>query len=974
MAATDPSDGAEHSASELREFFELVRRHLVLIAASAAAALVLGVGWLATRTPVYRATATILLEQSQPTGGVLGELAALRSAPAAASEIALLRSRSLASKAILPPPDGSVPTPENPHSSRHLGLTTLVESPDQQPILRLVHQVAGDARGGGNLYAQARFISEDAAEALRVNFDREGNVTLTGLRPGSLGRYAAGESTTQPVNAKGRYACDGIALQMDTRGDVRGREFLVRPVSELSALKRLLGATRVVEAQRNSGVISLTVDDSDPDRAAAIANALCNNYFDLNVERGRKRASQTVEFIQGQLDEQLTALETAEREVVALQSENTDAIDPSATAEALIEDLSTLEVQRMRLDLLRAAVAEALSLLEEGDFDALARIGEELDDPLSRSLLEQLSEVHMRVLLHGRTDRDGYAMLLETRAGELRQRTDELANQIASVRDTLHAIEDGLPGAYGFLSDSPAADGIQVDPLTIGYLAEIARLESETAALRREFLPNYPPLAQAEAALANLREKVHESLHGRLLGLQQLFEDRVALTVAAERNAAELPAVNERVDREALASLRGQLERQLRGRSAGIDRESGELQQFIDGLEARLSEMPEHQRLLASPLRRLETHKEIAGFLLKSLQEAEITRASTVAAADYIDSALAPDLRYSPRIGFTLVLSLIAGLGAGIGLAWMRESLRRSLDGPSELEAVTGLPVLATVPDFRSGKHRVPGAGSEFIALRDDPHGVVAEAYRSLRANLRFAIGDVSQLRTMAATSCAPGEGKSTTNIDIAWAFASGGRRVCLVDADMRRPSVHRYLELERGPGLAEVLAGEISWRDAVRPTENPQLQVIPAGVLRSSAGDALGTAEAQDLIDQLTASFDLVIFDLPPALAVADVETFAHRLDAVLLLYRSGGLPRDAVSLAATKLRQAGAKLVGCVMNAHRADRATGGDSFQGNYGYGYIDEGGDAEGPSVDGVEAPLPQSTDEEYARDSAHTERR
>ncbi|QDU67151.1 polysaccharide biosynthesis tyrosine autokinase [Engelhardtia mirabilis] len=963
--------GVRDAVPELRAILDLIRKRWLAIGACAAATVAAGIGWLSLQPPVYRATATILLDQSQPTGGVLGELAALSSAPAAASEIALLRSRSLAEKTIQSPPDGSIPTPENPHAQRNQGLTTVVESPDQQPVRRIFDRMVGIRRGKGALHARARALADGAAEAIRVSFDGEGQIRLTPVDVAASPDDDAREA--RPQRPDGRYRVGGVELNLAVRGDVSRREFVVRRVSEASAVKRLLSDTRVVESQRNSGVIALTVDDSDPERAAAVANALCHNYFDLNVERGRKRASQTVGFIQSQLDEQLAALETAEHEVVDLQAENLDAIDSVATAESLIRNLSDLEVQRMRLDLQASSLSESLALLRGGDFDALGRIAQELDDPLAKSLLEQLSVLHMRLLLKGRSDGDPYALLLAQRSELLEERAGELAMQIVAVRETIQAIDDGVPGAYGFLSANSNAPGITVDPLTTGYLSEIARLEGEIASLQHEFLPGYPPLAQAIAALDELRAKVRDSLRGRLTGLQRLFEDRSELAKTAALAATDLPDANARVDRAALEDLRERVERQLASRLDAVALENDELGRYVAVLEERLGNLPEQQRRLASPMRRLETHKQIAAFLLTSLQEAEITRASTVAAADFIDAAAAPDLRYSPRIGFTLMLSSVLGLGLGLGLAWLRESLRRSLQGPSELEAVTGLPVLTTVPDFKHGKHRVAKATTDFIALRDDPHGVVAEAYRSLRANLRFAVGDVNALRTMAATSCAPGEGKSTTNIDIAWAFASGGRRVLLVDADMRRPSVHRYLKLDRGPGLAEVLAGTSEWRDVARSTDNPLLSVIPAGVLRASAGDALGTTKAQELIDEFTKSYDLVVFDLPPALAVADVETFAHRLDAVLLLYRSDGLPREAVSLATTRLRQAGAKLVGCVMNAHRADRSSASDRYQGDYGYGYTDAGGDGGPPALEGVEAALPSELEREVASASARDER-
>jgi capsular exopolysaccharide synthesis family protein len=926
-------EAAGDSLSEVRRALFLVRRHWPLVGLG----LLLGVGagllWLGRQQPLYRATATLMLEQSQPTGGVLGQLAALSSAPAATAEIALLQSRSLAEQVIAAPADGSLPTPENALGQRQLGLRSRVEDSGRAPLVALVRRLLGGG-AAGELYARAEAFAADAAPALRIEFPSPDRVRFVALRPGPLGLRPEGPEQEEPFAVGRAYECGGLRFRLEPRGAVVGRPFELHHDSPEDALLRLLGSTRVVETQRNSGVLSITIDDSDPQRAARIANALCLEYFDLNVERNQRRASQTVDFIQSQLETQLQALETAEREVVELQEQSLDSIDVATAARGLIEDLSELEVERLRLDLEQRSLSEALALLAQGDIDALSRLSAELSDPLSTSLLDQLGVLHMQLLLRDLPEGSPYQLLLETRARELGSQNDELALQIGALRETLQAIDDGRPGAFGFLGDHPEL-GVAVDPLTRGYLTEIAVLEAERDSLAQEFQPAYPPLQQVESRLGELRLRVRDALHGRLLGLRHLHDERLRLVEAAVAEVDAVPGESERVGRAALTALEEQIDRHLQDRLAAVVQQREQFSSYVEGLEQRLARLPEQQRQLASPLRRLETHKEIAAFLLTSLQEAEITRASTVASADFIDPAVAPHLRAGPRVGLTLVFSLGLGLGLGLGLALLRENLRRALVTPSELERTTGLPVLATIPDFTRGRTKVPGAGAEFIALRDAPDGPVAEAYRSLRANLRFALGDVAALRTLAATSCAPGEGKSTTNIDIAWAFASGGRRVLLVDADMRRPSVHRYLGLRRGPGLAEVLGEEADWRGLVQRTENPLLGVLTAGQLRGVAGDALNGARAAALLDELVASFDLVVFDLPPALSVADVETFAHRLDALLLLYRSGGVPAEALELALSRLRQAGAKLVGSILNAFRSDRAQGGDGYYGGYGY---------------------------------------
>jgi capsular exopolysaccharide synthesis family protein len=225
----------------------------------------------------------------------------------------------------------------------------------------------------------------------------------------------------------------------------------------------------------------------------------------------------------------------------------------------------------------------------------------------------------------------------------------------------------------------------------------------------------------------------------------------------------------------------------------------------------------------------------------------------------------------------------------------------------------------------------VLNASPTFLALRDDPEGPVAEAYRSLRANLKFVLAQDERIRVLAFTSCSQGEGKSVTNIDVALAFALGGKRVLLVDADMRRPVVARYLGLPNVPGLSEILSGSARWQECVQETHVPQLGVIAAGRQPRTPGDLLAGDACEQLIDELRGAYDLVVFDVPPALAVADTEAFASRLDAVVLLARSRRLTRTVLSRTAGRLRGAGANLIGCVLNADRPNRS------ESKYGYGY-------------------------------------
>jgi capsular exopolysaccharide synthesis family protein len=169
------------------------------------------------------------------------------------------------------------------------------------------------------------------------------------------------------------------------------------------------------------------------------------------------------------------------------------------------------------------------------------------------------------------------------------------------------------------------------------------------------------------------------------------------------------------------------------------------------------------------------------------------------------------------------------------------------------------------------------------------------------------------------------------TNADLAIVFAKAGRKVLLVDCDLRKPQIYNLFSVERSPGMGDVLEGGAAWRDCVQETDNGHLDILPAGKKSSSPGELLAGERALEVIEKLKASYDLIVFDLPPAVVVADVANFASNLDALLLVYRSGKVPGRLLTGAVNKLRQAEVNVPGVIINAVYVSRALGG------YGYGY-------------------------------------
>jgi len=179
------------------------------------------------------------------------------------------------------------------------------------------------------------------------------------------------------------------------------------------------------------------------------------------------------------------------------------------------------------------------------------------------------------------------------------------------------------------------------------------------------------------------------------------------------------------------------------------------------------------------------------------------------------------------------------------------------------------------------------------------------------------------------------GEGKTVTNADLAIVFAKAGRKVLLVDCDLRKPQIHNLFQIDRGPGIAEVLESNASWRDCTQESGIENLTILPAGQTTTGPGELLASDRALATIDELKETFDLVVFDLPPAVVVADVANFASNLDALLLIYRSGVVPGRVLTSAVARLRQSEVNLLGVIINAVFVSRADRGYGY--GYGYGY-------------------------------------
>lgn len=491
---------------------------------------------------------------------------------------------------------------------------------------------------------------------------------------------------------------------------------------------------------------------------------------------------------------------------------------------------------------------------------------------------EQLTEYRKRERLY--TAKAEAAMETAGR-GELQLRRAEIAAQLRSYRGILAALPEADGARRTHLLRTLASGPGMGDHAVIGALyAQLSSYE-----------------AQRDSVLAGPPRR--SPTHPEVLGVDSMRAAAEARMIAASGSYVEM----------------------LEAQVAALD----EIGARTDSTLQHIAETePEEVRLAL----RMESIGEAATELRARYYTAGMAEAAELDQVVVLDRALAGDRSGSgPKrtLGFGLLFGLMVG-GAG---AILLDGANRSIRRREELEHYLRVPGLGVIPGLlpvsvasrrlplrlRNGTGRGAEPGMELVAATR-VHSGVAEAFRTLRTNLLFSPG-VESLRSMVVTSPAGAEGKTTTAANLAIAFAQQGRRVLLVDCDLRRPRVHALFRVPREPGLSELLRGKVVAEQVIRSTTVEGLAVLPAGALPPvSASDLLGGGVIRSLIEALSDDFDLVILDTAPVLPAANAAVLGTQVDGVLLVVRAGKTERGAARQAVQQLSAVGARIFGAVLN----------------------------------------------------------
>ncbi len=399
---------------------------------------------------------------------------------------------------------------------------------------------------------------------------------------------------------------------------------------------------------------------------------------------------------------------------------------------------------------------------------------------------------------------------------------------------------------------------------------------------------------------------------------------RDVVTAEAARDSTLVTVSVEDGDPQRAANLANAIGEQMIAASATVYGQSGQVQVFIgDQIEATQLQIEETQasidRLSGLPSRTLTQEQELQALKgqVANLRQsyAALVQLSGAAAnaLTVVDPATPPEEPAAPRVLLNTLLAALVGLLIGLGIAFTLEYLDDTVKSTNDVEAVTGLATLGTIVKMKSARGR-----REIYQLATllYPRGPAAEAYRTLRTNLEFAAVD-EPVRTLLVTSSIPGEGKTTTAGNLAVAYAQADRRVILVDADLRKPGVHRLFGLPNSRGLTTLLRSDESTIDDVaQATEQDNLRIITTGQLPPNPAELLASRRMRTILANLADAADLVIVDSPPLQAVTDAAILASVTDGTLLVIDAGRIRRGAAGHGREALAKAGARVLGAALN----------------------------------------------------------
>ncbi|MBX9796001.1 polysaccharide biosynthesis tyrosine autokinase [Sphingomonas sp.] len=475
--------------------------------------------------------------------------------------------------------------------------------------------------------------------------------------------------------------------------------------------------------------------------------------------------------------------------------------------------------------------------------------------------------------------------------------TNARSQERSVLTDTLIALNEQLAAARGAriaaeTRRSQAGSGVTAENLGNQAINALRQRRAEVAAdaarLSAQFQPDYPPLQALNAQLRQL-------------------DNGIAREEARGRSSLDVNYRQALAQENALATKVAEVEAQV-------------IEQRRLGIQYNIYQ------------RDADTNRELYNALLQRYKEIGVAGGIGTNNVAVVDRGLPANRPSSPRPLLNIILGLILGTAVGIGLAFMLEQIDEGIAVPDDLERLFHIPSLGAIPK---------SLDEEVLIAMQDRKSALAEAFLSFEAALRFSTPE-GMPRSLLITSTVPGEGKSTTTVALATTLARLGRKVLLIDADMRSPSLHQMMELRNLQGLSNVLSGNGSLAQMAVPTHQENLWLLSAGPTPPNAAELFSGSQVDALIQDALAEFDTVLFDAPPVMALADAPLLASRVSGTVIVVEASATRKRQLRVTLQRLKSAHASIIGAVLTKFDSRRVQYGYGYE-SYGYGYGDRSKD-------------------------------
>jgi succinoglycan biosynthesis transport protein ExoP len=445
------------------------------------------------------------------------------------------------------------------------------------------------------------------------------------------------------------------------------------------------------------------------------------------------------------------------------------------------------------------------------------------------------------------------------------------------------------------------AASVGESPASQKAMQDLQDVQQKLALERTRFQESHPVIADLKSKEATLQDILQKRTHQTLIGEQPIPRRIVPVAGGVQQSLIQ--------DFAQAETERNSLEKQI----AALIQVAANYKQRID----TLPKLEQQQRELERKLKAAQSTYEI---LLSKLQEIRVTENQNVGNARIVTPAMVPERPIAPKKAQNMAVGGVLGILLGLATALALETTDRTIKTSDDAKKLFGYPVLGIIPTFgkaegvttvRFGNQRqsIPE-----VVVRNSPGSPVSEAFRMLQTNLRFMSLD-NQLKVIVISSSIPQEGKSTTAANLAVAMAQLGRRVLIVDADMRKPSQHNIWQIPNEVGLSSVLTGQSEFNPALVPVMD-NLDILPAGITPPNPLVLLDSSQMAILVGQWAQTYDFVIIDSPPLTVAADTTILCKMANGIVFVVRPGVADSGGVTYCKELLEQSGQNILGMVIN----------------------------------------------------------